>query len=202
VLVFTCENANADSATAVTYGGVSLTAVPGGLAQDSAGEPRNTKAWHLGSSIPAGVQAIVVTRTNNANVMYAGCFTATADFDTEPTGVVTAGSDGSCIETNIDDGSPGSNSLRYASCNSALNTVSASPAANTLAQGANSTFSLSIDFGTSVILMVRETTAGQGSRPVGYDAATSDDRAICLLAIREIITAAGRYNYSTLLGVR
>lgn len=33
---------------------------------------------------------------------------------------------------------------------------------------------------------VRETTAGQGSRPVGFSYGTSDDRAAVHLAVREV----------------
>lgn len=53
VLVYTFTNADADDATAVSYGGASLAAVSGGRAVDTTGEPGDCKAWFLGSGVPA-----------------------------------------------------------------------------------------------------------------------------------------------------
>lgn len=185
ILVFTFVLANADNATAVTYDGVALSAVTGGRAVDSdAGEEGDCKAWFLGSSVPTTDPAnVVVTRTNNANVMWAASVSVTALTDTEIylPGIVLLQNDGTLAEQNVDDGSPGTSSLRYCGLNSGL------PGAPTI--GANSTAfgaTGAIDFGARVIVICRETTAGQGSRPVGWSSGTSDDRAAVHLAVREV----------------
>lgn len=182
IIVFTFVNANADDATAVTYGGVSMTAVSGGRAVDTAGEAGDCKAWFLGSSIPTGAQTIVVTRNNNANAMYGACHSATASGDTEVylPGIVLLQGDGTFAEQNVDDGSPGTNSLRFAGTQSGNSSQ--------FIPGANSTWDTgaTIDYGVRVCVTVRETTAGQGSRPVGFSYGTSDDRAAVHLAVREI----------------
>lgn len=188
VLVFVFTNASAQDATGVTYGGVTVPAVVGGAATDSTGEPRAVQTFFLGSNALSGNQTVEVSRNNNANVMYAVCFTVTADRDCEYAGVTTESSDGTLAEVNVDDGSPGTDSLRFAAVNSALNAV---PAA-----GANTTINTgwSIDFGTNVARAGRETTAGQGSRPVGFSSGTSDDKAAVYLAIleaRQVAPGAG-----------
>src|SRR3990167_799446 len=183
ITVFTFVNANADNATSVTYGGVSLTEVTGGRAVDTATEPGDCKAWHLGASIPTGVQAVVVNRTNNANEMYAVAITVTGASNTEPapTPVLLQG-DGTLAEQSVDDGSPGTSSLRMAGINSGLNGGDA--------PGANSTSAQSIIFvSPRSVKVVYETVAGQASRLIGFSHVTSDDRAAVHLAVREI--AAG-----------
>lgn len=183
VLVFTFEWANADDANSVTYGGVTVPAVTGGLAADTATEAGRCKAWFLGSGVPQGTQTVLVNRTNNANVMYGVAITVTAIRDTEYTGVVLLQENAAVSEQNVDDGSPGTNSMRFAGVYSGLATH---PAA-----GANST---ELQFfpavaGAQSNSTVRETNAGQGSRPVGFSAAT-DDLAAVHLAIRELILFA------------
>lgn len=178
VLVLTFVNENADDALGVTYGGVALSAVSGGRAVDTAHEVGDCKAWFLGSAIPTGEQTVVVTRTNNANVMYAQATTVTAAADTEVTGVVLLQENQELIEQNVDDGSPGMDSVRYAGVNSGR--AFPPPA------GASSTSYGFIAFGARTIRCVRETTAGQGSRPVGF-ADASDDVAAVHLAIREVV---------------
>ena len=183
VTVFTFVNANADNAESVTYGGVSLTAVTGGRATDTATEPGDCKAWHLGASIPTGVQAVVVNRTNNANEMYAISITVTGASNTEPapTPVLLQG-DGTLAEQSVDDGSPGTSSLRLAGINSGISTGAPT--------GANSTNAASIVFvSPRSAKVVYETVAGQGARSVGFTSGASDDRAGVHLAVREI--AAG-----------
>lgn len=176
VLVFTFVNANADDATGVTYGGLALTAVSGGRAIDSAGEPRDCKAWFLGAGVPTGTQTVEVTRNNNANVMYAVAITVSAEWDTKVVGTpAIVQGDGTLAESSVDSG--GEVALRYAGLNSALNAVPA--------VGANSTNLISIDFGTNIAHACRETTAGSGSRAVGFSSGTSDDRAVVHVAITE-----------------
>jgi hypothetical protein len=180
LLVFTFVNANADDALSVkidpTGANTDVSAVTGGRAVDTAGEPGDCKAWFLGSDLPTTTTTVRVNRTNNTNVMYAVAITVTAGGTTETTGVLLEENDQALTEENIDDGSPGTDSVRYAGLNSGAGAV--------LPVGANSTGLQSIDFGSRTVTTVRETTAGQGSRPVGWSAA-SDDVAAVYLAVRE-----------------
>jgi len=202
VLVFTFVNANADDATAVSYDGIALTAVNGGRSINAgAAEVGDCKAWFLGSSVPTtSPAAVVVSRNNNANVMYAVAITVTAAANTE---VYEAGiqlqqsASAAMVELNIDDGSPGTNSVRFAAVNAGLGTVPGT--------GANSTAIADIDFGVRTIGVVRETTAGQGARPVGFNtSAVADDVSAVHLAVREAAAAGGgstRRRFLPALGV-
>jgi len=163
--------------SAVTYGGVSLTAVPGGSAVDTSTEPGAVVAWFLGSGIPTGAQTIEVTRTNNGTASYAYAATVTAGADTGTAGVVLLQANQVYAEQSVDDGSPGADSVRYATCYSGL--PDPPPA------GANSTSIESKDTVANGSRFVRETTAGQGARSVGCTHATSDDVAAVHLAIIE-----------------
>lgn len=183
VLIFTFVNLNADDALSVTFGGVNVPAVSGGRAVDTATEPGDCKAWFLGSGLPTGVQAVVVNRTNNANVMYAAANSVSAAADTEVylAGIVLLQEDRALTQQSVDDGSPGTNSVRFAGCNYG--------GMNFPAAGTNSTTQQFIDFGARTIGVVSETVAGQGSRLVGFTDA-SDDVAAVHLAVREVSAAA------------
>jgi len=209
VLVFTFVNADADDATGVTYGGVSLTAVSGGRAVDTTGEPRECKAWFLGSSIPTGTQTVEVTRNNNSNEMYAAAITVTAASDKDTAvheaGILLTQADQGISVRNPTDGSPGTNSMRFAAINSAINTYSTT-LPSTLTMGilyVNTFFSTAlqhIDFGNNVIGVVRETTAGQGARNIGWTSMDNDDVAAVYLAVKEV-TAAPSTSIKDLIGV-
>ena len=195
VLVFTFTNANANDATAVTYGGVPLVAVTGGRAVDTAGEAGDCKLWLLERTTLTGTQPVVVSRNNNGNEMYAVSITVTAaTAAVECTGIQLTQTDGTWSELSVDDGSlSGTNSVRFAAVNSGLSGIvdnPSTPGTNNLSRGANSTAVLDIDFGNRVIFVVRETTAGTGSRSVGFSATTSDDRAAVHVAVREMRSAA------------
>lgn len=180
VLVFVyCLNSATATATSVTYGGITVPAVTGGSTSDAAGEPGRIDAYFLGAGLPSGNQTIVVNRTNNTVQMYAAAATVTALYDTEvnTSGIVLISGDGTLVVQSVNDGWPGSFSLRYAGTYSGLATP---PGA-----GTGSTLLNSIDAGNFGASMVRETTAGQGPRNVGFTGAT-DDRAAVHLAIREI----------------
>jgi hypothetical protein len=179
VLVLTCDiNTTASNATGVTYGGSALAAVASGSARDTAGEPGGMKAWFLGSSVPQGTQTVEVTRTNNANGLYAIAVTVTAGADTEVTGTTLVQENHSPAEVAIDDGSPGTNSVRFGGFYSGDPT---GPGA-----GASSTLLHFLDTASQTCLAVRETTAGQGSRNVGFSTTGgADDGAEVLLAIRQ-----------------
>lgn len=171
---------SADLTTSVTYGGTAMSAVTSGFAADTSGEQGSCKAYFLGASVPQGTQTVVVNRTNNVAVMYATAATVTAAGDTEYNGVVIEQEDQALAQENIDDGTPGSDSVRFAGTYSgAANITSA------LVPGANSTLIGAIDPAANCAMSVWETTAGQGARPVGF-VASSDDVAAVYLAVREI----------------
>jgi hypothetical protein len=178
-VVVYCFNTSAstDIFGVVTYGGVTMTAVPGGTAADTANEPGRCKAYALGSGIPTGTQTVVVNRTNNTNVTYATVVTAAAATATEITGVTVRENNQAGVELSIDDGSlTGTNSLRLAGA--FYGGASPPPA------GASSTLLTSIDLGALGCAVVRETTLGTGARDVGF-ASSNDDWAAVYLAIRE-----------------
>jgi hypothetical protein len=198
VLVFTFTNANADDATSVTYGGSSLTAVAGGRAVDTAGEPGDCKAWFLGTGVPTGTQTVTVNRNNNANVMYAVSVTVTSSQNSEVNtgGIVLVQEDGTIPSGQyVTDGGTGTgNSLRFAAINCGADdfaTVLGKPNPTTLFPDGNSTWIHGIDYGTRVCGVVRETTAGVGFRPVGFFGPT-EDRAAVHLAIRDVAGAAAK----------
>lgn len=197
-IVFTCDATSATHAgTAVTYGGVAMTAVSGGVATDTAGETGSIKAWHLGTGIPTGPQTVTVTRTNNANVVYAvaATQTASADTTTHDAGVVLLQGDGTVAEQSVTDGSPGTNSWRYAAAYSGIDSIA------NLVAGANSTVVQNIDFGFLGCAFARENAAGQGSRSIGFAyVTTTDDRAIVHVAIKES-GAVATTPRGTLMGV-
>lgn len=174
-------SSSTNDATSVTYGGTSMTAVSGGAAVESGAEPGNTKVWFLGSSVPTGTVTITVNRNNNANVMYATAGTVTANSDTavHTAGIVLSQGSSAAAEQSVDDGSPGSNSLRYVCAFSGIDDVTQLPA------GANTTAQQTIDIGLVIAEQGRETTGGQGSRSVGFVQAVSDERAFVHFAIKE-----------------
>jgi hypothetical protein len=175
--------------TSVTYGGVGMTLFGTGIDTDT--EPGTVRAYFL-DNVATGTQSIVVNRTNDATVMYAVSATVTAagacevysagmitqGGSSQNTGADTTGSTtGAFAEVSVDDGSPGTNSLRYAF--GYYGGASPPPA------GASSTLLFGIDFTALGANFVRETTAGQGARLVGFNNATADDRAAVYVAIRE-----------------
>lgn len=178
VLVFVFNaNSNAVDVTSVTYGGSSVSAVSSAEARDTAGEPGSCKAFFLGSSVPTGAQTVVVNRNNNANVMYAVAITVTASSDTAISGTpVLAQEDQQLVEKNVDTGA--TTALRYAGIYGGY--------VFPISAGSNSTLLHDIDFGSFGVSVVRETTGGSGSRPVGGTApASNDDTAAVHLAIAE-----------------
>lgn len=180
VLVFVHSyGSTSNLVSAITAEGVSLSPVSGGRAVDTGGETGDCQAWFVGSGIPAGNLTITVNRTNSSVTMTAWAISLTASSDTEAyaAGLVLDQEDGTLAERSVSDGSPGSDSLRYAALNSGL---SAPPSV-----GANTTSLDSEDFGARAIALCRETTAGQGARNIGWSSGSSDDRAAVYVAIYE-----------------
>lgn len=181
VLVINSSSGNAaNKPTSVTYDGENLTEITAASATDTSGEGGTVTLWFLGSGINTTDPAtVVVNRVNNVNDMYAVCVSVSAAGDTEvyEAGIVNISGDSTLGEQSVSDGSPGTNSMRFAGGHCGSGAV---PAA-----GSNSTALASIDYGAKVAAVVRETTAGQGSRSVGFGTITSDDAAITHFAIRE-----------------
>lgn len=189
VLVFTVEQGASGSTeiSSVTYGGVSMTAVSGGQAVDTTSEFGRVQAWFLGSGIPTGSQTVVVNINTDLGVQYhnAVCATVTAGGAAEvyTTGIVLFQDDGTYSSQLVSDGSNGIDSLRFALGWSGWSDPVAVDSANTTSLFAN-------DMGVYGWRFARETTAGQGSRGVGFSDSNYDDRAAVHLAIREIASAA------------
>jgi hypothetical protein len=165
-------------------------------AADTDTELGAVRAYYL-DDCASGTQAVVVNRTNNAVQMYAVSYTVTAASPTEvyqagvktkggSTAIATAASStgtgtGTLAEATVDDGSPGTNSLRFMGRYQGTSNVTAAGPNSTAPASA----AASIDFGLFVIDTFYETTPGQGARNVG-GATITDDVAAILLAVREI----------------
>lgn len=193
LLVFTfVVGAIGDLATSVKIdplgANTDVPAVTGGRAVDAAGEPGDCKSFFLGSaSLPTGNATVRVNRTNNAETMYAVAITMTGTgLEVHLAGIVLLQGDQTAAQQNVDDGSPGTDSVRYAGGYSGLADI-----VTAFIPGANSTALAGIDVGARVANTVRETTAGQGSRPVGFVGSGSDDLAAVHLAVREAPAPAG-----------
>ena len=192
--------------TSVTYGTSTLTAVPYN-AKDSDTEPGSVIAYYA-DNVPTGTQTVTVNRSDTtpwAHVLYAVCYTVTAGKMTEVylPGVKTYGGStsntaasslgsgtGTLALASIDDGSPGTNSLRFMGRFQGTSNVTAA--------GSGSLAGPSIDFGLYVIDTFYEQTAGQGARNVG-GATITDDLAAIALAVREIPAVAGSFTANATL---
>jgi hypothetical protein len=200
VVVFVCDAAaNRYPYAGVTYGGVAMTAVTGSDAWDGSAAPEggSVRAYFLGSGIPTGAVTVQVTEDNAISEMvnnHAYCVTVTAGASTSYAGVTveSINSTQTLAELNINDGSPGTNSLRLAMVHSGAAAIFT---AGGVRGGANSTETGtggSMDLGSGVDGVVYETTPGQGSRPVGFAYATADDvAAIYLAVIQSPLTSSG-----------
>jgi hypothetical protein len=159
------------------------------LAEDTIGEIGSMETFFLGTGLPSSSTTVRVNRTNNTKVLYAVCITVTAGANTGifETGIVLLEESSDLTEQSVDDDSPGENSVRYAGTYWGAN--------NPPDPGSNSTALQSIDLGSQTFAAVRETTAGQGSRSIGFNTgAFTDDRAAIHLAVTELagdVTLAG-----------
>lgn len=184
-IVFVATHGTGDLITGVTWNGVAMTRLY--RAADTDTEPGSVVAYFL-DNVTNGT--VAVSRTNNAvvTVGYAASISAAGvtqawntitrvsstqntNADTSTTGTGASG------EVAVDDGSPGTNSMRFA----AAYTGAATP----VAQGTNSTSLQSLDSTALGSSFVRETTAGQGSRSVGFATGTTDDWALVAVVVRE-----------------
>jgi hypothetical protein len=186
--------------SAVTYGGTSMAQLPYSAYATST-ERGGLTAWFL-DNVPSGAQTVAVTRTNNSQNVQAGCATVTAAGACEvPTSLmrakVGAGSDvtggnatGSSTASNwtqmtsIDDGSPGTNSVRYMMVFTGLATAPGA-GTDTTASG------VEYDWGNNAWRCFRDTTPSQGSVTLNVGSAiNADDLAVLAFAVRETPTAS------------
>jgi hypothetical protein len=183
ILVFTFNvNTTNDNFTGVTDGsGTPLVAVSSCSGADTAGEPGSVKAWFLGSGVTTGTQTITASRTTNTDQGYIIAISVTAGGNTQTNGCVVVQENAVPAEQNVTDGSLGTNSVRYAAAYYGLT-------AGNMTDGANSTRLQDASTASQSGAAWRETTAGQGSRPVGFTG-VSDDLAAVYLAVRQV--AAG-----------
>lgn len=189
VFVVTYANSGVPIDTGVTWNSVAMTPLYYGA--DTNTEPAAVRVYFL-DNISNGT--VTVSRTNNTVVTSAFAVVVSAASATIASQVRTAGGAGT-INTNantseagtaasgpiaVNDNSPGSNSMRFS--------VSFTGAATPLSADATSSTSIQTDdrtsFGTT---LVRETTAGQGSRNVGVATGTTDDWAVAAIAVSEKI---------------
>jgi hypothetical protein len=187
-IVFVCTHGTGDLITGVTWNSVSMSRLY--RAADTDTEPGSTVAYFL-DNVSNGT--ITVSRTNNSvvTVGYAASISAAGaceayetitrvsatqntNADTSTTGTGASG------EVNVNDGTPGTDSMRFAAYYSG--------AATPPAAGTNSTGLQVLDSTAFGSRFVRETTAGAGSRPVGAATGTTDDWALVAVAVREIPT--------------
>jgi hypothetical protein len=178
VAVYTYANVN--YITSVTYGGVLMNRMEGMQAIDTTTEPMRCDIFFL-ANCPTGTQTATITRTNNATVMYAQCVTVTvgAGMYADITGTVLNQNNAAIAERSVNDGSPGTNSLRYNFLGSGRGVAVVAGASSTLLGG--------IVIGAAHGFHgFRETTGGQGARSVGGSDATSDDLASVAFAVIEI----------------
>jgi len=177
-LVFVLSIQSTGDDTGVTYGGTAMALVAGGEANDTATEQGTVRTYFL-DNVAAGAQTVEVTRVNDATQMMGIAATQTAAGATQvgPT-IVLLEENGTYAEQSVDDGSPGTASVRYV----AGYYGGATPAP----VGASTTLVHVHDFTAFGWTVGRETTAGQGARNVGLTQATADDRAGVHLAVREV----------------
>ena len=165
----------------------------GGRAEDTAGEPGSFEAYFLGSGVPSGAASVVVNRTSNTTTMWAVGILISAATDTEVylPGIVLTQNNAAPAEQSVDDGSPGTSSMRFAGVyyGGATPAPAGTSSTQLVSGGVSSGPGDATAYGWNV---VRETTAGQGARNVGCVNATSDDHAGVHLAVREQVTPAPR----------
>lgn len=140
---------------------------------------------------PAGAQTASVTFfTPRVSTAYGVAITVTSSLPTEMASPIVKSYSQSLAELSVSDYNSGTDSVRFAAIASDLAgivTNPTSPGVNNLSNGPSSTWLHSIDLGSQVMGVVRETTAGQGPRNVGFSATTTEYQTSIGVAIREAI---------------
>lgn len=185
-VVFIAQTAvSTDLISGVTYGGVSMTRVPtDGLAQDAAGEPGAAYAYTLLTSVPQGTQTVAATVSSgtDAKTGWAMTFTGGASCRIAASGRV----QGDVANPSVTLGTA-ANFVGFAM--SVLYSGLAAPADATIAGGSGYTkltgsASGGRDFGNQAA--TAEYGAKSGANVACGWTASSDDVAMCALAIEEI----------------
>lgn len=177
LLLVAHANTATDDFVSATYGGVPMTEVTGSKATDTVTQPGLVKAFFLGSGIPTGAQTVSIDHLASNINHWAVCISVTAAADTEISGTpVLLQEDGTLAEQNVGTGT--GTAMRYAMLYTGMATLPG--------VGASSTSLGSLDIGTTGFVCARETTAGAGSRPVGFSTGTTDSRAAVHLSVAEV----------------
>jgi len=182
VLVFAFTyNTETDDITTVSYDGVALAAVSGGFATTGAAGERGTCKAYFAASGGWGAGAKTVSVSAQGGVtFYAIAISGTgSNAEVHTPGIVLLQGIQALTEQSVTDGSPGTNSVRYAGTHYGASGAPNPGGSSTALQDQAIVSPITIDMAA-----VRETTAGQGSRSVGWTE-VSDDVAAVHLAVRE-----------------
>lgn len=173
-----------DIVVGVTYGGVAMTRI--GSISDALGEPGRAYSYFLGVGVPAGAQTVSVDRTEATTSVLVVAITVTGVDDMEAYGF--GGIAGDLVNPRAIVGSSGNRiSTGFLIVYSGLNAL-----ASLTAVDADTTIIQDNDFGIFVATCCRRTTAGEGTKTIGYTAG-SDDVAQESVTIGEISTLAFPY---------
>jgi hypothetical protein len=185
IFAVTYANAGVTIFTGATIGGTNAPAVSGGAASDTTTEPGHVQAYFLDNITQGASVAFTATRTNNTVVagIYAISFTAGGACEVHTPGIVLFQDNGAYAEQAVDDGSPGTSSMRAACGYYGGATPAPVGAATTIVGASHDNTAFGVTCG-------RSTNPGQGALNVGFTQATSDDRAAVHLAVREVPAAA------------
>jgi hypothetical protein len=182
VLIYMITPTDVDNLGVVTYGGVVVPQVAEAIIT-AVSELGRCHVLFLGAGVPVDDPATILVTRSGTTGMIGMAATVFGSTNTEIylPGVVIYNTLGTTAEASVTDGSPGTNSLRFAGgfhgdVGAAIGANSTMLQSNTLASGAG--------------FLVRETTVGQGARPVGVTSGASDERAMVSLAVREAGAAA------------
>ena len=194
VLIFTIESGSRfSSIQSITYGGVSVPGTNIPIAYDSIGEPGNTVVFFLGgtATIPSGNQTVSVVRSGNQETNEGSVVICTVTVGTGNIAVIDESvnsysvliNNGTITEQSLTADSSALDAIRYAGLRSGR--PSFGSAASDVTVGANSTNLYQRDLGSRIQGAVRETTPGTGSRNVGWECTSGDDRGIAHVTIIE-----------------
>ena len=177
VLVLVIDNSSSNVSSGATYGGVSLVEIPAATTRDSLTELGGVNAYFLANGgWGSGDQSAVLQGSALASAGIACCIVGSGS-SPEIAGIVLERNNQTLSEENVGDGGSSTNSLRFAAL------FSGSSAATV---GSNTTEIFQVTTGgTTCQAFARETTAGTGSRPVGFDNAGTDDVAAVYLCVRD-----------------
>lgn len=174
-ILLTMTSNNIDQISTATYGGVTMTEQTSAV--DTIGEAVRITLFFLGAGLPSGEQTVQINRTATTLTVYGYLLTVTASGDVELADLQLIQGDGTLDEMAVDDGTPGTDSLRCMALFSGLDSLPAL-GPNTIAYHYRDNGTTSHLFGCG--------KPDQGSRPVGFVSGVTDDRAGYVFAVRDI----------------